>query len=139
MDTTWINFQKHGDDRGNLVVAEYEKEIPFVVKRIYYIYGVSDDKRRGFHSHKELKQVYIAISGSLKVMLDDGKKQEIVTLNNPAKGLYIGHNVWREIYDFSNDAILLVLASEKYSEKDYIRNHDEFLLSLKENKWKYHF
>lgn len=134
MDTTWIDFQKHGDDRGSLVVAEYEKEIPFVVKRIYYIYGVSDDKRRGFHSHKELKQVYIAINGSLKVMLDDGKKQEIVTLDNPTKGLYIGHNVWREIYDFSKDAILLVLASEKYSEKDYIRNHDEFLSSLKENK-----
>ena len=134
MDVRWIDFQNHGDDRGNLVVAEYEKEIPFLVKRIYYIYGVSDDKRRGFHSHKELKQVYIAINGSLKVMLDDGKKQEIVTLDSPTKGLYIGHNVWREIYDFSKDAILLVLASEKYSEQDYIRNHDEFLSSLKEIK-----
>ena len=134
MDTQWIDFQKHGDDRGSLVVAEYEKEIPFLVKRIYYIYGVSDDKRRGFHSHKNLRQVYIAIHGSLKVMLDDGEKQETVVLDNPAKGLYIGHNVWREIFDFSQDAVLLVLASEKFSESDYIRNHDEFLASLKENK-----
>lgn len=134
MDTKWIDFQKHGDDRGSLVVAEYEKEIPFLVKRIYYIYGVDDDKRRGFHSHKNLRQVYIAIHGSVKVMLDDGDKQETVLLDNPAQGLYIGHNVWREIFDFSNDAVLLVLASEKFSESDYIRNHDEFLASLKENK-----
>ncbi len=134
MDTKWIDFQKHGDDRGSLVVAEYEKEIPFLVKRIYYIYGVDDDKRRGFHSHKNLRQVYIAIHGSVKVMLDDGERQETVLLDNPAQGLYIGHNVWREIFDFSNDAVLLVLASEKFSESDYIRNHDEFLASLKENK-----
>lgn len=134
MDTRWIDFQKHGDDRGSLVVAEYEKEIPFLVKRIYYIYGVDDDKRRGFHSHKNLRQVYIAIHGSVKVMLDDGDRQETVLLDNPAQGLYIGHNVWREIFDFSKDAVLLVLASEKFSESDYIRNHDEFLASLKENK-----
>ena len=134
MDTRWIDFQKHGDDRGSLVVAEYEKEIPFLVKRIYYIYGVDDDKRRGFHSHKNLRQVYIAIHGSVKVMLDDGESQETVLLDNPAQGLYIGHNVWREIFDFSKDAVLLVLASEKFSESDYIRNHDEFLASLKENK-----
>ena len=134
MDTRWIDFQKHGDDRGSLVVAEYEKEIPFLVKRIYYIYGVDDDKRRGFHSHKNLRQVYIAIHGSVKVMLDDGERQETVLLDNPAQGLYIGHNVWREIFDFSKDAVLLVLASEKFSESDYIRNHDEFLASLKENK-----
>ena len=134
MDTRWIDFQKHGDDRGSLVVAEYEKEIPFLVKRIYYIYGVDDDKRRGFHSHNNLRQVYIAIHGSVKVMLDDGERQETVLLDNPAQGLYIGHNVWREIFDFSQDAVLLVLASEKFSESDYIRNHDEFLASLKENK-----
>lgn len=134
MDTRWIEFQKHGDDRGNLVVAEYEKEIPFTIKRIYYIYGVSDDKRRGFHSHKNLQQVYIAIHGSIKVMLDDGEKQETVLLNNPEKGLYIGHNVWREIFDFSKDAVLLVLASETFSEEDYIRTYSDFILSLKENR-----
>ena len=134
MDIRLIDFQKHGDDRGNLVVAEYEKEIPFIVKRIYYIYGVSDDKRRGFHSHKNLQQVYIAIHGSIKVMLDDGEKQETILLNNPEKGLYIGHNVWREIFDFSKDAVLLVLASEGFSEEDYIRTYSDFILSLKENK-----
>ena len=134
MDISLIDFQKHGDDRGSLVVAEYEKEIPFLVKRIYYIYDVSDDKRRGFHSHKNLQQIYIAIHGSLKVKLDNGKEQQTILLDNPSQGLYIGHNVWREIFDFSEDAVLLVLASEKFSEDDYIRNHDEFLLSLKENK-----
>ncbi|MCR4662181.1 MAG: FdtA/QdtA family cupin domain-containing protein [Clostridia bacterium] len=131
MDTQIIQFQNHADDRGSLIVAEYEKEIPFLVKRIYYIYDVSDDKHRGFHSHKDLLQVYIAIHGSLKVMLDDGKKQETVLLDNPAKGLYIGHNVWREIFDFSKDAVLLVLASEKFSESDYIRKYNDFLESIK--------
>lgn len=134
MDTKWIDFQKHGDDRGSLVVAEYEDDIPFIVKRIYYIYGVSDGKRRGFHSHKNLLQVYIAIHGNVKVMLDDGEKKETVLLDNPSRGLFIGHNVWREIFDFSEDAVLLVLASEKYSEIDYIRNYDEFLSSLTEKK-----
>ena len=134
MDCRVINFQQYGDERGELVVAEYEKEIPFPVKRVYYIYGVSDGKRRGFHSHKNLRQVYIAIHGSLKVMLDDGEKQETVLLDDPAKGLYIGHNVWREIFDFSKDAVLLVLASEKFSESDYIRNHDVFLESVGRKK-----
>ena len=109
MDIRWIDFQKHGDNRGELVVAEYEKEIPFCVKRVYYIYNVENDKRRGFHSHKQLQQIYIALHGTVKVILDDGKSQEVVELNNPAKGLYLGHNIWREIYDFSSDAILLVL------------------------------
>lgn len=130
MDIKLIDFQKHIDDRGSLIIAEYNKEIPFLVKRVYYIYGVSDDKKRGFHSHKNLKQIYIGIAGSCKVMLTDGKEKTEVTLDNPAKGLYIGHNVWREIYDFSKDCVLLVLASEVYDDTDYIRSYEEFLKSV---------
>ena len=130
MDIKKIDFQKHGDDRGMLVVAEYEKEIPFVVKRIYYIYDSHSTTQRGFHSHKNLQQIYIAIHGSCKVKLTDGNETKIVCLDNPAEGLYIGHNVWREIYDFSSDCVMLVLASEKYSEDDYIRNYEQFEQSL---------
>lgn len=135
MDVKKINFQKHGDSRGNLVVAETGKEFPFVVKRIYYIYGVGEGIKRGFHSHKNLEQVYIAIHGSCKVTLTDGKSSKTVSLDNPSEGLYIGHNVWREIFDFSPDGVLLVLASDIYSEDDYIRTYDEFLkfIELKEN------
>lgn len=126
-----IGFQRHGDSRGMLVVAEYQKEIPFEVKRVYYIYGADGETSRGFHSHRNLRQIYIAIHGSMKVKLTDGVETETVTLSNPAEGLYIGHNIWREIYDFSPDAVLLVLASELYDENDYIRNYDGFLKSQK--------
>ncbi len=131
LDIKKISFQKHGDDRGNLVVAEYGKEFPFPVKRVYYIYGVASDKKRGFHSHRNLEQVYIAIHGSCKVTLTDGTDTQTVTLSDPSEGLYIGHNVWREIYDFSEDGVLLVLASEVYKESDYIRSYEEFLKELK--------
>jgi len=130
MDVRKIEFQQHGDDRGMLVVAEHDKEIPFIVKRIYYIYGADANTRRGFHSHKELEQVYIAIHCSCKVTLTDGDETKTVRLNDPAQGLYIGHNVWREIFDFSKDAVLLVLASELYSEDDYIRDYKQFESSL---------
>ncbi len=89
MDVRKIEFQQHGDDRGMLVVAEHDKEIPFIVKRIYYIYGADANTRRGFHSHKELEQVYIAIHGSCKVTLTDGDETKTVRLNDPAQGLYI--------------------------------------------------
>lgn len=130
MNTQIIEFQKHTDDRGDLVIAEYDKEIPFIVKRVYYIYGVEKDKERGFHSHKNLQQIYIGIAGSCKVMLDDGNQTKTVVLDNPSNGLYIGNGVWRKIFDFSSDAILLVLASENYNEDDYIRSYDEFIESI---------
>ena len=133
MDIKKIEFQQHGDSRGMLVVAEYQKEIPFTVKRIYYIYGADSETRRGFHSHKNLQQIYIAIHGSCRVTLTDGKTTETVGLDDAASGLYIGHNVWREIYDFSDDAVLLVLASEPYSEDDYIRTYDQFIQTQTEN------
>ena len=129
-----IQFQSHDDDRGSLVVAETAKEIPFDIKRLYYIYDAGSETVRGFHSHKKLEQVYIGIHGSMKVTLSDGTEKKEVILDDPKKGLYIGHNVWRTISDFSPDAVLLVAASEHYSEDDYIRNYDEFAASLNTDK-----
>lgn len=126
MNIKQIDFQKHADSRGMLVVAEYEKEIPYPVNRIYYIFGVGQNTRRGFHSHKKLQEICIPIHGKCKIMVTDGNEKQIITLDDPSKGLYLANNVWREIYDFSQDCVLLVLASEKYSEDDYIRSYDEF-------------
>lgn len=134
MEIKVIEFQSHGDSRGNLVAAELGKELPFPVKRVYYIYGVKGDQRRGFHAHKTLDQVLIAISGSCKVLLDDGKEKEVVTLSSPTRGLFVPNRYWHEMYDFSDDAILVCLASAEYDESDYIRNYDAFLNYFKEDR-----
>ena len=122
-----IQFQQHGDDRGQLVALENGKEIPFETKRVYYMYDTKTGVRRGFHAHKTLRQILICTSGSCKIHLDDGKETAEVPLNKPYEGLLIESNMWREMYDFSPDAVLMVLASDMYDEKDYIRNYDEFL------------
>lgn len=119
--------QQHGDSRGQLVALEETKEIPFQIKRVYYIYDTLADVRRGFHAHKKLKQLLICVHGSCKVLLDDGTDKEIVTLDKPYEGIFIQSNMWREMFDFSSDAVLLVLASENYDESDYIRDYDKFL------------
>lgn len=126
MEIKKINFQKHGDDRGMLVSLEVTNEVPFDIKRVYYIYDTLTDVRRGFHSHKNLKQILICVHGSCKIHLDNGSETAEVVLNKPHEGLFIEHNVWREMYDFSEDAVLLVLASELYDESDYIRDYQEF-------------
>ena len=122
-----FNFQSHGDDRGQLIALESFKEIPFEIKRVYYIYDTKDKVRRGFHAHKNLEQILICVSGSCKLHLDNGQDTEEVLLDTPEKGLYISSGIWREMYDFSPDAVLLVLASEHYAESDYIRNYNEFI------------
>lgn len=127
MNVEWFYAQQHGDARGQLVALEEKKEIPFDIKRVYYIYDTLEGVRRGFHAHKELKQLMICIHGSCKVLLDNGKEKEIVNLDEPHKGIFIQSNMWREMYDFSSDAVLLVLASEVYDESDYIRDYDKFL------------
>lgn len=129
-----IQFQCHGDERGQLIALENEKEIPFTVKRVYYMYDTLPGVRRGFHAHKTLKQILICTSGSCKIHLDSGKETAEVILNKPYEGLFIESNLWREMYDFSKDAVLMVLASELYDESDYIRNYDEFLKYVKEGK-----
>ncbi len=132
MQITKYIFQQHGDHRGQLVVLEELKDIPFPIRRVYYMYDTGMGVRRGFHAHKSLKQILICIHGSCKILLDNGTEKETVTLDKPYEGLYISHNMWREMYDFSPDAVLMVLASEHYDENDYIRDYDRFLKWVKE-------
>ncbi|MCQ2516062.1 MAG: FdtA/QdtA family cupin domain-containing protein [Saccharofermentans sp.] len=127
MEIKKYTFLPHGDERGQLVVVEENKDIPFDVKRVYYIYDTLADVTRGFHAHKCLEQVLICVHGSCKIHLDNGFETEEVLLDKPYEGLYISNDMWREMYDFSSDAVLLVLASQYYDEADYIRNYDEFL------------
>lgn len=120
-------FQPHGDKRGQLVALEEFKDIPFKIKRVYYLYDTLTDVTRGFHAHKSLEQILICVHGSCKIRLDNGKEKKIVPLEKPYEGLYVSNAMWREMFDFSSDAVLIVLASELYDESDYIRDYDEFL------------
>lgn len=131
MEIKKYEFLPHGDERGQLVVVEENKDIPFDVKRVYYIYDTLPDVVRGFHAHKCLEQVLICVHGSCKIHLDNGFETAEVLLDKPYEGLYISNDMWREMYDFSPDAVLLVLASQYYDEADYIRNYDEFLKFVK--------
>ncbi|MGN0438565.1 MAG: sugar 3,4-ketoisomerase [Lachnospiraceae bacterium] len=133
MQIKMYTFQIHGDDRGQLVALEETKDIPFKIKRVYYMYDTGEGVRRGFHAHKCLEQILICIHGSCKILLDNGTEKETVVLDKPYEGLYVSNDMWREMYDFSPDAVLMVLASELYDEADYIRNYDEFLAYVKEH------
>jgi len=124
---TLIDLPVLGDERGSLVALEGNRNIPFEIKRVYYIYGTQKGVARGFHAHKELKQVAICLSGSCRFVMDDGVKKNEVILNSPSQGLLIDVMQWHEMYDFSEDCILLVLASDIYDEADYIRSYDDFL------------
>lgn len=120
-------FQQHGDNRGQLVALEEFKDIPFEIKRVYYMYDTGEGVHRGFHAHRSLEQILICIHGSCKVLLDNGTEKKVISLEKPYEGLYIANDMWREMYDFSSDAVLLVLASDFYKEEDYIRDYDVFL------------
>ena len=122
-----INFQPLGDERGSLVALEGNKSVPFDIKRVYYIFGTKEGVSRGFHAHLNLKQVAVCVTGSCRFVLDNGKQREEVVLDNSTTGLLINDLTWREMYDFSPDCVLMVLASEYYDESDYIRDYDEFL------------
>lgn len=127
-------FQQHGDERGQLIALEEGKDVPFEVKRVYYMYDTKDGVRRGFHAHKSLEQILICVHGSCKILLDDGREKADVVLDCPYEGLYVSNVMWREMYDFSPDAVLMVLASEYYDECDYIRDYDEFLKYIGKSK-----
>ena len=129
MDIKLIDLQTHGDDRGSLVAIEEQVNIPFTIKRVYYIFDTLEGVRRGFHAHKDLKQVAIVLKGSCKFLLDDGKERTEILLNNPAQGLCIESMIWREMFDFSDDCILMVLADKLYDEPDYIRDYNQFLIA----------
>ncbi|MBB1474342.1 FdtA/QdtA family cupin domain-containing protein [Shewanella sp. SG41-3] len=131
MDIKFIQFQNHGDDRGSLVALEDHKNIPFTIKRVYYLFNTQAQVRRGFHAHKQLKQLAVVLKGSCRFLLDDGKEKIDILLDNPAQGLFIESFVWREMYDFSEDCVLLVLADSFYDELDYIRDYDKFLEEVK--------
>ncbi|TGD58162.1 sugar 3,4-ketoisomerase [Flavobacterium humi] len=126
MNIELIQIPKIENSLGNIAVIENEI-IPFAIKRVYYLFDIPSSAVRGGHSHKNLQQVLIAISGSFDVVLHDGKEKRTVTLNKPDKGLLIKSNIWRELENFSSGAVCLVMASEIYDETDYIRDFDEFL------------
>lgn len=127
MNYQLLDFPIHGDHNGNLIALEKGKDFPFDIRRVYYIWGTKSDIIRGKHAHKNLEQVIVCVSGSCDFVLNNGTVKETVHLDNPSKGLYVKHNIWREFTNFSKDCVLMVLASEYYSESDYIRNYDEFL------------
>ncbi|WP_081408426.1 WxcM-like domain-containing protein [Acinetobacter sp. SFB] len=122
-----IDLPDLSDHRGGLIALELSQSIPFELKRIYYIFKTIDNQARGFHAHKNLKQVAICLHGSCKFILDNGYQKEEVVLSSPAQGLLIESLMWREMHDFSDDCVLLVLASEHYDESDYIRDYADFI------------
>lgn len=121
------DFAAFNDDRGSLIAWESNKNIPFEIKRVYCIYGVKDHKRRGLHAHKEGDIILICIKGTCKILINDGVYSTETLLDGANKGLHIPSGRWHEMYDFSQDAILLVLASNQYDEDDYIRDINTFL------------
>lgn len=133
MQVIKYTFQQHGDERGQLVALEEFKDIPFNIKRVYFMYETASGIRRGYHAHKSLQQILICIHGSCKILLDNGSEKKIVCLERPYEGLYVPHDFWHEMYEFSSGAVLMVLASDYYKEEDYIRNYDDFINTFKNN------
>lgn len=127
MITKLEEFKVLGDHRGQLVALEANSQIPFDVKRVFYIYGTQEGIPRGNHSHYKTKQFLIAVNGSCKVILDNGKEKETFDLNKQNLGLFQDALIWGTMYDFSKDCVLMVLADEHYDESDYIRDYSKFL------------
>lgn len=122
-----VNFADLGDERGKLVVIEGGQDIPFDIKRVFYIYGSDATVVRGQHANRESEFVLINVAGTSKVRITDGDEEFIVELNKPMMGIYLPKMIWKDMYDFSPDSVLLVLASTHYDGKEYIRNYDEYL------------
>ena len=127
MITKLEEFKVLGDHRGQLVALEANRQIPFDVKRVFYIYGTQEGVPRGNHSHYKTKQFLVAVNGSCKVTLDNGKEKEIFDLNRPNLGLFQDALIWGSMHDFSSDCVLMVLADEYYDASDYITDYDKFL------------
>lgn len=125
-DCPIIHFPKIQNRSGNITPIQNDTEVPFGIKRVYYLYDVPGGESRGAHAHRELEQVIVAVSGSFDVTIDDGRNKKTVGLNRPYFGLHLKPGMWRELSNFSSGAICLVLASMLYSETDYIRLYDEF-------------
>lgn len=131
-----LEFPQLGDDRGHLVVVEGENDIPFEIKRIFYIYGSKSDSIRGKHANKETEFVLINVSGTSKIKVKDGEGNEaIFCLNRPHTGIYLPTMVWKEMYDFSEDSVLMVLASQHYCADEYIRDYEQYVdIVMEQNK-----
>lgn len=126
MEPEFIYFNEITDGRGGLVALEQNRNIPFEIKRVYYIYGTPENVRRGFHAHKALQQVAVCVKGACSFLLDNGRERVDCRLDSPTTGLLMGAMLWHEMYDFTEDCVLMVLASELYDEADYIRDYKAF-------------
>lgn len=122
-----IQLKRIGGDLGALTALEGAREVPFDIKRVYYITDVPENVTRGFHSHRKLEQVLLCLHGSVKIRVKTPLEEEVIPLKEDSEGLYIGHMVWREMFDFTPGAVLMVLASEHYTEDDYIRDYEKYM------------
>ncbi len=130
-----INFSEYGDERGNLVVAEGDGiDVPFTIRRVFYMYGSDPEIVRGQHANRKTEFVLINVSGTSRVKVDNGFETEVIELNKPRMGLYLKTMLWKDMYDFSPDSVLLVLASEHYDGEEYIRDYEEFLKEVKQHE-----
>jgi len=134
MDVKHIQLQMHGDASGLLVALEENRNVPFDIKRVYYLLKTRSDAHRGLHAHRSLKQLAIAVRGSMKFHLDDGFEQKEVVLSDPAQGLLLDSLIWRKMYDFTEDCVLMVLADQLYDPADYIRDYAEFRRLAREGR-----
>lgn len=125
-NTKFIKFKQLGDERGHLVVIEGNEDVEFNIKRVFYIYGSDPDVVRGQHANRDTEFVLINVCGTSKVRVDDGKEEKVYVLDKPHEGVYIPKMVWKDMYDFSEDSILLVLASEHYDGDEYIRDYEDY-------------
>ena len=130
-----LEFKQNGDERGRLVICEGGIDIPFDIKRIFYIYGSDKDVVRGQHANRETEFVLINVAGTSKVKVKDGKGNEVIfELNRPHTGIYLPKMIWKDMYDFSEDSVLLCLASEHYKPEEYIRDYEQFVKIVQEEK-----
>ena len=133
MNARIMEFKILGERNAPLVALESNKNIPFHIERVYYLFGTEKGVKRGFHAHRKLQQIMICVSGSCTVLLEDGKKKLRVVLDRPSVGLYLSGMIWREIHDLSDDCVILVLADQHYDENDYVRSYEEFLSIVSRN------
>nr|WP_309139935.1 FdtA/QdtA family cupin domain-containing protein [Pseudomonas sp. IPO3778] len=126
-----VDLRVIGDERGSLIALEQGQNIPFAIKRAYYIFGTQSDVNRGFHAHRRLEQMAICVSGRCKMIIDDGVTKQAIWLDSSSKALIIRNMIWREMHEFSEDCVLMVFASEHYDESDYIRNYDQFIKEVR--------
>ena len=127
-----LNFIQYGDERGHLVIVEGNKDVPFEIKRVFYIYGSDANVIRGQHANRRTEFVLINVAGTSKIKVKDGKGNEVIfSLDKPHVGIYLPNMVWKDMYDFSKDSVLLVLASEHYDAEEYIRDYDNFMREIK--------